>query len=130
MKSKKTLLAIVAIAIIGGIIGYNYIYQDHRDIESEKAAYTVKAADFIKEFQVNEAEATAKYLNKTIAVEGVLSSIDGNTVVIEDVIFFALSENETPPTPDKINSAVQVKARCIGYDSLLEEVKLDQATVR
>lgn len=130
MKSKKTLLAIVAIAIIGGIIGYNYIYQDHRDIESEKAAYTVKAADFIKEFQANEEEATTKYLNKTIAVEGILTSIDGNTVVIGDVIFFALSENETPLTSDKINTAVQVKARCIGYDSLLEEVKLDQATVR
>lgn len=123
------LFAVLALVIIGGIIGYNYIYQDHRDIESEKPAYTVKAANFIKEFQVNEAEATAKYLNKTIAVEGVLSSIDGNTVVIEDVIFFALSESETPPTPDKINTAVQVKARCIGYDSLLEEVKLDQATV-
>jgi hypothetical protein len=129
MKSKKTLLAIIAIAIIGGIIGYNYIYQDHRDIESEKAAYTVKAADFIKEFQANEEEATTKYLNKTIAVEGILTSIDGNTVVIGDVIFFALSENETPPTSDKISTAVQVKARCIGYDSLLEEVKLDQATV-
>ncbi|MFT5891067.1 MAG: hypothetical protein ACI9Y7_001166, partial [Dokdonia sp.] len=34
------------------------------------------------------------------------------------------------PTSDKINTAVQVKARCIGYDSLLEEVKLDQATLR
>ena len=130
MKSKKIFLAIIAIAIIGGIIGYNYIYQDHRDIESEKAAYTVKATDFIKEFQTNEEEATTKYLNKTIAVEGILTSIDGNTVVIGDVIFFALSENETPPTSDKINTAVQVKARCIGYDSLLEEVKLDQATVR
>lgn len=130
MKNKKIIFTVIALMIIGGIVGYNYIYQDHRDIESEKPAYTVKAASFIKEFQVNEAEATTKYLNKTIAVEGILSSIDGNTVVIDDVVFFALSENETPPTSDKINTAVQVKARCIGYDSLLEEVKLDQATLR
>ena len=80
------------------MISYNYIYKDHRDIESEKAAYTVKAASFIKEFQLNEAEATTKYLNKTIEIEGTLSSIDENSVVLEELIFFALNKNETPPT--------------------------------
>ena len=130
MKKKKILFATIALITIVAIVGYNYIYPDHRDIQSEKPAYTVKATSFIKEFQVNEELATAKYLNKTIAVEGLLSTIDGNTVVIEDVIFFALSENETPPTSDKINTAIQVKARCIGYDNLLEEVKLDQATLQ
>lgn len=130
MKNKKILFAVIAlIAIVTAIGGYNYVYQDHRDIQSEKPAYTLKATDFIKEFQNNEAEATAKYLNKTIAIEGILSSIEGNTVVIDNVIFFALSENETPPSSDQINTLVNVKARCIGYDSLIEEVKLDQATL-
>lgn len=129
-KNKKLILVVLALVIIGGIIGYNYIYQDHRDIQSEKAAYTLKATNFIKDFQTDEASATAKYLNKTIEIEGTLSSIDDNTVVIDDVIFFALSESETPPTTDQLNTVVHVKARCIGYDSLLEEVKLDQATLR
>ena len=130
MKNKKIILGIIALIAIIATVGYNYLYQDHRDIESEKPAFTVKASDFVLEFQTNETEATTKYLNKTVEVEGTLSSIDGNSVVIDNVIFFALSENQTPPTTDKINTVVQIKARCIGYDSLLEEVKLDQATLR
>jgi len=130
MKNKKILLGALVAIVLVAILGYNYIYQDHRDIESEKPAFTVKAIDFINDFQTNEEVATTKYLNKTVEIEGTLSSIDGNTVVIEDVIFFALSENETPPTPDKLKTTVHIKARCIGYDNLLEEVKLDQATLR
>ena len=130
MKNKKVLLIVLVVIIVGAIAGYNYIYQDHRDIQSEKPAYTVKATDFISDFQTNEEEATAKYLNKTIQVEGILSSIDGNTVVVENVVFFALSENETPPDTNLLNTTIQVKARCIGYDNLLEEIKLDQASIR
>ncbi|WP_299680852.1 hypothetical protein [uncultured Dokdonia sp.] len=130
MKNKKILFGALAVIILAAIIGYNYIYQDHRDIQSEKPAFTIKATDFIKDFQENETEATTKYLNKTVQIEGTLSSVDGNTIVVENVIFFALSENETPPSLDQVDNVIQVKARCIGYDNLLEEVKLDQASVQ
>ena len=129
MKHKKKLLFALVLIVIAAIVGYNYIYQDHRDIQSEKPAFTLKATDFIKDFQDSEEAATEKYLNKTLEIEGILSSIDGNTVVIEDVIFFALSENETPPNSNQLNKIIQLKARCIGYDNLLEEIKLDQATL-
>jgi len=130
MKNKKLLLVGLTLFIIAAIIGYNYIYQDHRDIQSEKPVFTLKATDFIKDFQDNEEEATAKYLNKTLQIEGTLSSIDGNSIVVDNVIFFALSEKNTPPNLNQINTVVQVKARCIGYDNLLEEVKLDQASIQ
>lgn len=129
MKHKKKLFIAVVGIVIAAVIGYNYVYQDHRDIQSEKPAFTLKATDFIKDFQDSEEAATEKYLNKTLEIEGVLSSIDGNTVVIEDMVFFALSENETPPNRNQLNKIIQLKARCIGYDNLLEEIKLDQATL-
>ena len=129
MKNKKIIWALFVVIAAVSIIGYNYVYQDHRDIQSEKAAYTVKAIDLAKSFQDNEKEATAKYLNKTIVIEGSLSNIEGTSVVLENVVFFALNENETVPSPDLLNTIIQVKGRCIGYDSLLEEVKLDQASL-
>ncbi len=129
MKKKKILLAILIIGLIIAFFGYNYIYQDHRDIQSEKAAYTLKATDLIQAFQGNEEEATEKYLNKTIEIEGNLSNIDGTSIVLEDVVFFALSENETPPTSNLLNTTIKIKGRCIGYDNLLEEVKVDQASL-
>jgi len=129
MKKKKILLTILIIGLIIAFFGYNYIYQDHRDIQSEKAAYTLKATDLIQAFQGNEEEAIEKYLNKTIEIEGNLSNIDGTSIVLEDVVFFALSENETPPTSNLLNTTIKIKGRCIGYDNLLEEVKVDQASL-
>lgn len=129
MRNKKIVLVIFIAAVLAGYLGYNYIYQDHRDIQSEEAAYTVKATDLVKAFQYNEEDATKKYLNKTIAIEGNLSSIDGTSIVLENVVFFALSENATPPTSDVLNTTIKIKGRCIGYDNLLEEVKVDQAAI-
>jgi hypothetical protein len=30
----------------------------------------------------------------------------------------------------KVNDSVTVKGRCIGFDDLLEEIKLDQCTIK
>ena len=126
---RKWIYLLLVLVVVAAIIGYNYIYQDHRDIKSEKAAFSLKAADLTNAFQQNEEDATAKYLNKTIEVSGKLTGIDGSSLVLEQVVFFALSESETPPDQTRINNEVTVKGRCIGYDNLLEEVKLDQASL-
>jgi len=129
MKKRKWIYPLLVLIVAAGIIGYNYIYQDHRDIKKEKAAFTVKATDLTAAFQNDETAATEKYLNQTIEVQGQLTGIDGTSLVLENVVFFALSENETVPNQTKLNTNVTLKGRCIGYDSLLEEVKLDQASL-
>ena len=129
MKKRKWIYPLVILIVAAGIAGYNYIYQDHRDIKTEKAAFTVKATELTKAFQSDETAATQKYLNKTIEVQGTLTGIDGTSLVLENVVFFALSENETAPNQTKLNTNITLKGRCIGYDSLLEEVKLDQASL-
>ena len=129
MKNNKIIFISIAVILIAAFSVYNYVYQGHRDIQSEKAAYTLKAIDFVKDFEGNEQEATAKYLNKTIVIEGSLSSIDDTFVVLENVVFFALNKNEILPTSRLLNTVVRIKGRCIGYDNLLEEVKMDQASL-
>ncbi len=129
MKKRKWIYPLLILIVAGGIIGYNYIYQDHRDIKKEKAAFTVKATELTAAFQNDETAATEKYLNQTIEVQGQLTGIDGSSLVLENVVFFALSENEEAPDQTKLNTNVTLKGRCIGYDSLLEEVKLDQASL-
>ena len=129
MNNKKIIFA--SIAIIGVVFFsiYNYIYQNHRDIQSEKAAYTLKAVDLAKAFLDNEEEATVKYLNKTIEIEGNLSGINATSVTVDNVIFLAIEENESLPASHLLNTVIHIKGRCIGYDSLLEEVKLDQSSL-
>ena len=129
MKSRKWIYPIIILLVAGGIFAYNYIYQDHRDIKTEKAAFTLRATDLTDAFRNDETGATQEYLNKTIEVQGKLTSIDGTSLVLENVVFFALSENEHIPDSSLLQTEITVKGRCIGYDSLLEEVKLYQASL-
>lgn len=130
MMSKQKKIGIVAfILIIIGVIGYNYIYQDHRDIASEQPVYELSAQELTQQFQNNEEESTSLYLNNTIQINGQLTSINENTLVIDSVVFIVLNEGEAIPDNNKLNTKISLKGRCIGYDNLLGEVKFDQAII-
>lgn len=128
MKKNKILLILIFL-LIGGYVIYSYIYQNHRDIASEKGSYSVNAIDIFSEFKTDEKKATAKYLDKTVEVSGKISNIDlkENTIVLDDKLFAVfkdkVSENFKPL------SVVKIKGRFIGYDDLLEELKMDQCII-
>lgn len=127
---KKTLyIFIFCVLLILFVAGYAYIYQNHRDITSEKVVFSVTPAEIIKEFSANETIANKKYLDKTILVAGKISAIDskGNALVIDDKVF-ASFEKKMPATLT-IASDVKIKGRFIGYDNLLEELKMDQCSI-
>lgn len=109
------------------VLVYNYVYQDHRDIGSEVPAFTISAIELSKAFQNNETTATQTYLNQTVLVKGVVSSMDTETAMMKPGIFFALSENKNTSETLSFPTVLQIKGRCIGYDSILEEIKFDQA---
>lgn len=118
---KLVILGIIAL----GIVGYFYIFQGHRDIQSETVAYKRSAVLLLDDFQNNTAAATEKYLNKTLEIYGTVSLSDSLTLVLDKGVFFALSESQL----SNIGDEIAVKGRCIGYDDLLEEVKIDQARI-
>lgn len=124
MKKKVTLIFLVLILVV--VVVYYYIYKEHRDITTEKGAFTITAAAIFSEFQNNEVTANAKYLDKTIEVTGTVSSLDlnSNSIVIEEKLF-ATFKDKIPQT-FQTNSKIKIKGRFIGYDALLEELKMDQ----
>lgn len=118
---KLVIFGIIAL----GIVGYFYIFQGHRDIQSETVEYKRSAILLLEDFQNNTEAATQKYLNKTLEIYGTVTLSDSLTLVLDSGVFFALSEKQLSYIGDEI----AVKGRCIGYDDLLEEVKLDQARI-
>lgn len=126
---KKLYWIILLIAVIGGYLGYSYIYQDHRDIDAEKPEFIVTSDAIAKEFTEDAITAETKYLNKTIMVSGNITEVNAKDLTINNTLFCNLSEgNET--TKFKINDNITIKGRCIGYDDLLEQVKLDQCSIK
>ncbi len=120
-------IIILALVVIGGILGYNYIYQDHRNIESEAAEFSMVSTEIAKLFSEDAMSAEQQFLNKTIEVSGLISDINTNDITIDDSIFCQFS-NTIETTLDE-DDKIKIKGRVIGYDDLLEQVKLDQCTI-
>ena len=114
------------VLIIGLIFAYNYIYPDHRSISDEPVSYTLDAAFFFNEFKADSHQAELKYLDQTVVVSGLITSINSETITISNKIYcqFEVLNNDL-----KVNDSIVVKGRCIGFDDLLEEIKLDQCSI-
>ena len=115
------------ILVFGIIIAYNYMYPDHRSISEETVSYTLDADSLFNEFTEDSQQAELKYLDQTIIVSGVITSINANSVTISNKIY---GQFETLNSDLKVNDSIAVKGRCIGYDDLLEEIKLDQCSIK
>jgi len=126
MKNKNW-IAIVLIVVLS-IFGYNYLYQDHREISNEKADFSVSSTVLQNDFLNNIKTAEAKYLNKVIVVTGEVSEINPTDITLNTSIFCGLLPN-TSLEKINLNNSITIKGRCIGFDDLLEQVKLDQCTI-
>ncbi len=123
MNKQRKFLILIFILLVGGYIGYNYIYQDHRDIKTETSQLEITAPYLLERFKTNDAEAL---LNQTITVTGVITNLEEGAVTLDESVYASFSEK----MPElKINEKAQIKGRCIGYDELFEIVKLDQCSL-
>lgn len=122
----KKWVILIVLCIVVVIIGYRYVYQDHRDIATETSLYKLTALDISNEFAINPIASENKYLNKTIEVSGNISDKNPQNITIEGKVFCQFSDKiQTDLKTDQI----KIKGRFIGYDDLLEQVKLDQCTI-
>lgn len=122
---RKWIVFIILIVIGIGIIAYNYIYQDHRDIESETAEFVLNSTDLVNEFTINPSASEKKYLNKTIEVFGTITELNDRDLTLDNNIFCQFSSKIEVDTSKKVN----IKGRFIGYDELLDQIKIDQCSI-
>ncbi|WP_411767022.1 OB-fold protein [Winogradskyella sp. A3E31] len=124
---KKWVILFVAL-IVGAYFLYRYINKDHRDISSEKAEFEISAVQIASEFQSEPLKAQNNYLNKTIIVSGKVSEFELNTLTLDNTIFCDLKSGANT-NEIVIGETISIKGRCIGYDDLLGEIKLDQCSI-
>lgn len=123
---KKLLLVFVVLAAIGAGL-YFYAYQGHRDIASEAADEEVTVAALSKAFGADPQAASARYADKTLLVQGVVTAVDPltRTVTLDGLLTASF---EALPSVGA-NDRVTIKARFVGYDDLLGEFRTDQASL-
>jgi len=103
------------------------MYKSHRNIEDEKAVFTTESKAFQKEYVNDIDTATKKYIDKTIEVSGIITEIDMDNFTLDSAIVCYADVSTLQNI--KLLSNVRVKGRSIGYDELLEIIKLDQVII-
>ena len=84
---KRIFLASIAVfALAAGYYGYSEYNRKPLDLAKVKPSVTLRAEELIKDFETNEQSANAKYLDKIIAVEGTVKTIEKNDMGYYTVI--------------------------------------------
>ncbi|HEX8334030.1 MAG TPA: hypothetical protein VF622_15530 [Segetibacter sp.] len=127
----RTLTAIILLLITVGIVGWFYLNKPNRTVTNQ-TGIEVTAAQLVKDYQANEAEANAKYLDKVVQVTGTVSEVSNNqdgkvTVMLssEDPMsgVFCTLKDEANLT---VGFSVTIKGFCSG---LLSDVRIREAVI-
>jgi len=139
MKTKYAILTVLALILIGGIIGLKMFFKPHADINKLNAEFKVEATQLMDEFQKEENVATTKYSEKVLEISGKLvakTKLPNGTdlLVLEDEMqgiscqLDSVWSAANQPIIAKLETGnpVTVKGICKGY---LMEIKVSPAVV-
>ena len=129
MKKKRLITAVVVLLGLGALVYgyYGYLYKDARNISEEEAAHIVSADKLAGDYAANTQEADAKYLNKTLEIQGTVTEVRDSVMILDNAVFCGM---HSAHEKNNLNKTITIKGRCIGYDELFGEVKLDQCTLK
>ncbi|QHI36244.1 hypothetical protein IMCC3317_16030 [Kordia antarctica] len=116
----------VLIIAMGAYIGYSYAYQPHTAIADMEVAFKGSAEDFLEKIKENAEEWTQG--EKVVELTGKITAKDEKGISLNESIYFQLAEGTA--TDDLAeNQKIKIIGRIIGYDDLMEELKLDKAII-
>ncbi len=115
--------------IIGLIIIYVIYNKPHKDFNKSPIETTIESIDLISFYQNNPDDSNTRFLDKIILVIGTITDIEENIIILDNSIVCKLDPSQIINDQININTEVSVKGRCIGYDDLLEEVRIDHCFI-
>lgn len=123
-KRTKIIVFSLIIACLAGIGVYNYVmHGGKRDLTTEETEFAVTSKEIIDEFAKNGDAANKKYLDKAVTIKGIVSEVEGTQVVIDNMVSCTF---KTIDPSVKVGETIIVKGRIVGFDDLMEELKLDE----
>jgi len=127
MKKTKIIgLSLLVVALVGFAGFYYVMHGGARNLASEDTAFTVTAKNISTEFIANLEGSNKKYLEKAVAITGMVTAVSDTVVTVDNTIICNL---KSPDNTIKKDQAVTVKGRVVGYDDLMGELKLDQCFI-
>lgn len=127
---RKRIAAVIAASLIllsaGIYFYYGFLFKEARNIATEVPDINIDAKTLLKDYSTDPEKANSLYLNKTIQITGQVTKLADSEIVLENSVFCLFIQKITAGLKNK---KVTLKGKCIGYDELFQEVKLDQCTI-
>lgn len=130
----KLSILLVVIVMTTAYFVYN---KPHRNILAEEAKFSLALTQMNDEFLADEEAAYKKYFNQVVEISATASSINKKENGRYDVVLSSngvIANGELISAGDQfealINKEVVLKGLFIGYDNLLEEIKLSECSIK
>ena len=129
-KNKITLITISLLFFIAffGTVFFTY-NKPHKDFSAAQTDITLEAAKLYEHYQNDLSDANLKFLDKVLLVNGPVTELNSNLVIIGGNIVCSLDSSYILDTGIKLDDKISVKGRCIGYDDLFGEVRIDHCFI-
>ena len=129
-KNKITLSAIAILFFIAFFSTVLFTYnKPHKDFRVAQADASLEATKLYEHYQNNLSDANLKFLDKILLISGTVTELNSNLVIIGGNIVCSLDSSYVLDTGIKLDDKISVKGRCIGYDDLFEEVRIDHCFI-
>ena len=126
-KKLKIFLAAIIILSVFAFIAYKYIMTGgSRNLNSENVTFVVTSKKILGEFASNIELSNKKYLDKAVAISGVVTSVKNHEVIIDNVVICNFAAIDISI---KVDQNVSVKGRIVGLDDLLGELQMDKCVL-
>ena len=133
MINKKITWSLLRILIPLFIIGVTIIYftynKPHKDFNKTPSQFTIESKKLISFYQNSSEDANTKYLDKIILITGTITDFEENIIILDNGIVCTLDPSQKIDDQIYMGSKISIKGRCIGYDDLLEEIRVDHSFV-
>ena len=129
-KNKITLITISLLFFIAffGTIFFTY-NKPHKDFSAAQTDITLEAVELYEHYQNDLSDANLKFLDKVLLVNGIVTELNSNLVIVGGNVVCSLDSSYVLDTGIKLDDKISVKGRCIGYDDLFGEVRIDHSFI-
>ncbi len=124
-KKSKIIIALLVTIAISVVIVYQYSMRPPTKIEAKKVDFTGTSDAFLSKVK----EDFSVWQDKVVVLSGSITNNDGKGITLSSQIYCQFREDVDIKTIQN-NQEIKIKGRVIGYDDLLEELKLDQCIIQ
>ncbi|MBE76315.1 MAG: hypothetical protein CMG41_01055 [Candidatus Marinimicrobia bacterium] len=119
----------IPLSIFTLVIIYKTYNKPHKDFNKSPFEVVIESRDLISLYQNNIDNANTKFLDKILLISGKITNLETDIIILDNAIVCSLEPSQTVIEEIHLNKNISVKGRCIGYDDLLEEIRIDHSFI-